>query len=104
MHQRAALCAGENRFIKLGAEFLVIGKDNTAAGTAQGFMRGCCNDIGIGHRVHVQACCAESGDVSHINKQVCANLVCNFGKLCEINGTGICGCTRDDHFRLFFLC
>ena len=48
----------------------------------------------------MQANCNQTGNVSHVHEQVCANLVSDLAELCEVDDTGVCGSAGDDHLGL----
>ena len=99
VHQRAALGAGEDSLVD-GLCQLSLAQDDAAAGTAQGLVGGGGDDVCIGHGVGMQTGSNQTGNVSHVNEQVCANLVSDLAELCEVDHTGICGSTGDDHLGL----
>src|SRR5690606_21806422 len=67
MHERAALNAGENHGVDLFRKILVIGENETAAGTAQALV-GCRRDkVGVLERRRMNPGGDESGNVGHVD-------------------------------------
>jgi len=103
MHQRAALNAGENSFIKI--EFLVgflVAEDHTASGSAQCLVGGGGHYIRIGNGTGMKACCHKACDMCHIYHQYRTDFIRYFTELFEINGTCICRSTCNDHLGSAF--
>ncbi|MNC28141.1 hypothetical protein D3C75_763380 [compost metagenome] len=88
MHQRAALGAREYGLVDfLGPGF--AGQDHTAAGTAQGLVGSGSDELGMGHRIRVQAGCHQTGDVGHVHHEQGANIIGDLGKSFKVDGPGI---------------
>ena len=101
MLERAALCAGEDGLVKLLCQFLIVRQNDAAARTAQRLVRGGGDDIRVGNRTLVQTGSHQTGNVRHVNEQVCADLVCDFSEFFKVDGARVRGRTGDDHLRLF---
>ena len=100
--KRAALCARENRLVDLLGQ-LFLAQNHATTRAAQRFVRGSSDNVGIGNGVHVQSCCNQTGDVRHINHQVSANILGDFGKFVKPNLTRIRRSAGDNHFGLVLL-
>ena len=61
------------------------------------------DDVGNRHRVRRKAGGNESGDVRHIDHEICADAVGNFAEALQIQHLRIGGKTGDNHLRLVFL-
>ena len=102
VHQRAALQAGENRFIDFLCVFLIVGQNQTAARPTQGFMRSGSYNVSIGNRGRMQTCCNQTSNMCHINEQQSAVLMSNISNAFKINDTRICAGTGNNQLRLIF--
>ena len=101
MHQRAALHAGENSLVNLFGIFF-LAQNEAAARAAQSFVRSCGNNIGIGNRAGMQACCNKPCNVGHIYHENSTNAVGNFCHAFKINYARISACTGNNQLRLSF--
>ncbi len=115
--ERAALGAGEHGGVDFLGEVdglhlagldvflgdLVLAEDQAAAGTAQGLMGGGGDNIGIGHRAHVNASGDKAGNVRHIDHEVSADGVSDLTELGEVDLAGIGGSAGKDHLGLALL-
>ena len=70
VHQRAALVAGEDGGVELLRQRLVVRQDDAAARAAQGLVGGRGGDVGVRHRVRVEAGGDQAGVVRHVDHQV----------------------------------
>ena len=64
-------------------------------------MRGGCDDVGEVHRIGVRARGHESGEVSHIHHEEGADLVGDFAKGGEVDGSRVGRVAGDDDIRFF---
>ncbi len=88
--QRAALGAREHRRVQLLLDLGVGARqDQAATRTAQGLVRGGGHDVGEWHRVRVDACGDQTGDVRHVDEQVGAHLVGDCAEAREVEGLGV---------------
>ena len=104
VHQRAALCAGEDCLVDLLCQLFVVGEDQTASRATECLMGGGSGDVGIGYRRRVNTCGYQTGDVRHVYHEVCADRLCNLRQALEVDDAGICAGTGNDQLRLDFLC
>ena len=101
VHERTALCAGEDCLVDLLCEFFSA-EDHTAARTAEGLVSGGGNDVSVGNGVGVKTCSNETCNVSHVNHEVCANFLCDCAHLFEIDCAGVSGSACNDELGLAF--
>jgi hypothetical protein len=82
MHQRAALNAGEDRRVD---RLFVLGlhQDQAAARAAQGLVGGRGDDIGMRHRIGVEARGDEAGVVRHVHHENGADRLGHLGEALE---------------------
>ncbi len=102
VHQRTALCTGENRLVHCFREFFIVCENQTAARTAERFVRGGGDDIGIRHGRGMQACGNQTRDMRHIHHKVCADLFRDFGNAFKVDDARIRRCACDNQLRLTF--
>src|SRR5690606_30178459 len=81
VHQRAALRFREDGEVELFVQlFVFFGQNQTAARTAQGFVSGGGDDVGVRHRAWVHASGDQTGHVGHVDEQVSAYFVGDFAE------------------------
>ena len=97
--ERAALCAGEHGGVHCLGVFL-FAKDEPAARSAQGFVRGSGDEVGDGNGRRMLACGDESGDV---REEVGADVVCDVRHPGEVYGARVGAGTDGDHAWFFAL-
>lgn len=103
VHERAALIAGEYRFVYCGRKLLGR-EDKTAPRPPEGLVSGGGDDIGIGHGRGMQPRRHKTCDMSHIHHEVCAYLLCERPDALKINYPRVGGGARHDELRLYFPC
>jgi hypothetical protein len=96
-------CWPGNRAVDL-LGVLLLGQDDAAAGSAEGFVRGGGDDVGIRHRVRVQPCGHQAGEVRHVHHEVGAHEVRDAAELGEIELARVGGPAGDDELRAVFQC
>jgi len=79
-------------------------QNQTAARTAQGFMRGRGHHVGEWNRVRVLAGGDQPRDVRHVDEQVRADRIGDGAKARPIDDTRIGRESRDDHLGTMLLC
>ena len=67
-------------------------------------MRRCRGHMRIGDGARMKTCCHQTCDVRHIHHQHCTDLIGNLSEFLEINRSGICGGSCNNHLRLCFQC
>ena len=101
VHQRAALQTGEyfgvDRF-----DIFFFAEDQTGTGTAQGFVRGGRDNIAVRDRGGMHTGSHETGNVSHVNKEISVRFVCDLTQAGEVDDPRIGRCTGEDHAGLTF--
>ena len=102
VHERTALCTGENRLVDLLRELLAA-EDQTASGTSESLVSGGGDEFAVGYGVGMNARGNKTRDVRHIDHQIGADSIGDLSELGEINDSGIGGRTRDDQLGLAFL-
>ena len=103
VHQGTSLNAGEHRLVDLRAELLIASKDEAAARTAQGLVRGRRHDIGVRDRARMLPCGNKSCDVRHIHQKDCTDRLCDCSDAFKVNRTCIRGSPCNDHLRLLLV-
>ena len=105
VHQRAALGAREYGRVQFFVQLFAAAfrQDQAAARTGQGFVGSGGHDVSMRNRVRVNASGDQTGNVGHVDEQVCADAVSDFAHFCPVNHAGISGETTDNHLRFMFL-
>ena len=99
MHQRAALSPGEHG----GVDGLGVGgaaEDEAAAGTAQGFVRGGRDEIGVRHGRGMDAGGDETGDVRDVGKKVGPHAAGDLAHSGEVDDARVGAGADGDHLGL----
>ena len=104
VHQWPTLCARENSLVDFLCQFFIVAENQTATRATQRLVGCGGGNICIRNWRWMHACCNQTGNVCHVNHQICSNRLCNFCQLREINDSWICTCTCNNHLRLVFLC
>ena len=101
VHERTALHAREDGGVDL---LLKVGtaEDEAAARTAERLVRGRRHDVGVAERGRVDAGGDEARIVGHVDHQVGADGVGDFGKALEVDAKRVGGGAGDDDLRLAF--
>ncbi len=100
VHERAALTPGEDRAVE-GLFVLLLGKDEAAARTAEGLVRGRGNKVAMRDRVGVEPGGNEPGDVGDVGEDVGVHAAGDLRHPLEINFPRVGRGTDGDHLRLF---
>ena len=100
VHERPALLAGEDRRVDLLRDLGVVREDESRARAADRLVDGRGDDVGVRHRVRVQAGGDESGEVRHVDPQQRPDLVGDRAEALEVQLTGVGRPARDDDLRL----
>ena len=84
MHQRPTLNAGKDRRVD---DLFVLGlhQDDAATWPAQRFVRGRGHHIGMWHRIGVHARCNQTRVMRHIDHEIRADFLGDFGEALEID-------------------
>ena len=85
-----------------GVVEILADEDDAAARTAEGLVRGGCDDVGILHGVLKQTRGDEAGGMCHVDHEDGAYLVGDCAHALPVPFAGICGCAADDELRLVF--
>ena len=102
MHQRPALGAGEDGLVD-GLGVLLPAENHAAAGAPQRLVGRRGDEIGVGHRVRVQAGGNKARDVGHIHHKVGAHGVGHLTEAGKVDHSRIGAGAGDDHLGLAFL-
>ena len=102
VHQRAALDAGEDGAVDLLGD-RVLHQDQAATRTAQGLVRGRCDDVGIRHWVGVDARGDQAGIVRHVDHEIRPDGLGHLGETLEIDLQRVGRSAGDDQFRLVLM-
>ena len=97
--ERAALLSGEHRGVELLRQCLVVGEDDAAAGTAEGLVRRRRDHVGVRDGGGVQSGGDESGEVRHVDHEVCADLVGDATERGEVELAWVGGPAGQDQLR-----
>ncbi len=100
VHERAALHAREDLALDLFEEVLVVGEDHAATGTAQAFVRGGGDEVGVFHRRRMGSTGDEAGDVGHIDEEVSADALGDLAHLFEVDDAWVSAGSGGDHLGL----
>ncbi len=98
VHQRTALHAGKDRPVEILC-VLLAAQDQPASRPAQRLVRGCRDEIGMGHRAGMHARGDQSGDVRHVGENRRADSVGRDANAREIDHARIRAGADDDHLR-----
>ena len=84
MHQRAALQTGEHRAVD-GFFMLGFHENDAAARTAQTFVRGGGDHVGMRHRVGIHTRCDQTCVMRHVHQKNSADFFGHFGKARKVD-------------------
>ncbi|MOA40625.1 hypothetical protein D3C78_1625190 [compost metagenome] len=76
-----------------------MSQDQAATRTRQGFVGGRRHNVSMWNRVRVNACRNQTGNVRHVNEQVCADAVSDFTHFCPVNHARVSREATDNHLR-----
>ena len=99
MHEWATLLTREHGRVNLLC-VLFAAKNQTRARAGEGLVHGGRDDIGVWNRRWVQTGGNETGEVGHVDPELCANLVGNSAECSEVELTAVCRPSGDDYGRL----
>ncbi len=97
--ERAALLAGEHRRVDL-LGVLLAAEDETGTRATERLVDGGGDDVGVRHRVGVQARGDEACEVGHVDHEVGADLVGDLAETCEVELARVGRPASDDELRL----
>jgi putative ATPase len=101
VHQGSSLNSGEYGRIDFSSVFFFT-EDDAASRPAERLVRRRRHEVGIRDGIHMETRRDESGDVSHIDKEQCPDLIGDFTELRKIKLARVGARAGDDHLRLHF--
>ncbi len=102
VHEGSALGAWEDGAVDGFGEVFVVGEDESAAWSAEGFVGGGGDDVAVRERGGVYACSDEAGDMGDIGEEEGADFVGDLAEFSEVDDAGVSGVAAEDHFGFEF--